>query len=39
VETKGNIEIRTEAPIQSFKPLNEKGKLGVEIVSGVCPSS
>ncbi|KAG9193535.1 protoporphyrinogen/coproporphyrinogen III oxidase [Alternaria panax] len=34
VENKGNVEIRTEAPIQSFKPLNENGKLGVEVVSG-----
>lgn len=39
VESKGNVEIRTEAPIQSFKPLNENGKLGVDIVSGVSPSS
>jgi oxygen-dependent protoporphyrinogen oxidase len=39
VEAKGNIEIRTEAPIQSFKPLNENGNLGVEVVSGVCLSS
>ncbi|KAH6882038.1 hypothetical protein BKA58DRAFT_328417 [Alternaria rosae] len=34
VEAKGNIEIRTESPIQSFKPLNENGKLGVEVISG-----
>ncbi|KAI4713813.1 hypothetical protein J4E89_001261 [Alternaria sp. Ai002NY15] len=34
VEAKGNIEIRTESPIQTFKPLNENGKLGVEVVSG-----
>ena len=39
VENKDNVEIRTEAPIQSFKPLNENGKLGVEIVSGVCSST
>lgn len=39
VEAKGNIEIRTESPIQTFKPLNENGKLGVEVVSGVRSSS
>jgi oxygen-dependent protoporphyrinogen oxidase len=36
VEDKGNVEIRTEAPIQSFKPL-EGGGLGVEVVYGVRP--
>jgi oxygen-dependent protoporphyrinogen oxidase len=35
VETKGNVEIRTEAPIQSFKPAAGEGAMGVEIVSGV----
>lgn len=35
VETKGNVEIRTEAPIQSFKPFNSNGKLGVNVESGV----
>ncbi|KAL6711707.1 oxygen-dependent protoporphyrinogen oxidase [Coniothyrium glycines] len=33
VETKGNVVIKTESPIQSFKPLKD-GQLGVEIVSG-----
>ncbi|KAF1939838.1 hypothetical protein EJ02DRAFT_351337 [Clathrospora elynae] len=33
VEAKGNVEIRTQAPIQSFKAL-EGGDMGVEIVSG-----
>jgi oxygen-dependent protoporphyrinogen oxidase len=35
VEARGNVEIRTEAPVQSFKPLTDDGKQGVEIVSGV----
>lgn len=34
VEQNGNVEIRTETPIQSFKPVEEG--MGVEIVSGVC---
>jgi oxygen-dependent protoporphyrinogen oxidase len=34
VEEKGNVEVRTEAPIQSFKPL-EGGEMGVEVVYGV----
>jgi len=35
VERKGNVEIRTESPIQSFKPFNTDGKLGVNIGYGV----
>ena len=33
VEMKGNVEIRTSAPVQSFKPI--KDELGVEVISGV----
>ncbi|KAA8624360.1 protoporphyrinogen oxidase [Pyrenophora tritici-repentis] len=34
VEDLGNVKVKTMAPIQSFKPLSQDGKLGVEIVSG-----
>lgn len=34
VETKGNVEVRTDTPIQNFNPV--EGKMGVEVVSGVC---
>jgi oxygen-dependent protoporphyrinogen oxidase len=34
VETKGNVVVKTETPIQSFTPLQD-GQLGVEVVSGV----
>lgn len=33
VEKKGNVEIRTSTPIQSFTPI--KGDMGVEVISGV----
>jgi oxygen-dependent protoporphyrinogen oxidase len=33
VEEKGNVEVRTEAPIQSYKAM--EGKQGIEVVSGV----
>lgn len=36
LHARGNVEIRTEATIQSFKPLTGSGKMGVEVVSGVC---
>lgn len=35
VEARGNVEIKTESPVQSFKPLSKDGQLGIEIVSGV----
>lgn len=35
VEARGNVEIKTESPVQSFKPLSNNGQPGIEIVSGV----
>lgn len=35
VETKGNVVVKTESPIQSFTPLRDGEQLGVQVVSGV----
>ncbi|KAF1840327.1 protoporphyrinogen oxidase [Cucurbitaria berberidis CBS 394.84] len=37
VEGKGNVQVKTESPIQSFKPI--EGEMGVEIISGNEPST
>lgn len=38
VNSKGNVVIKTESPIQSFKSIKD-GPPGVEVVSGVCPDT